>query len=470
MANVLVIDPDANVDETMQALLEGFEVHFCNSEASAQDFLKKRVKLDLVVVALEIVGVAELISSLRLMTEVPPIIATTRRFDSREGGLAKKQWGAVDYLKKPFKTTPFRSAVSRALLLRSPTGGLDTTELQKLESLESKIIGDSPAIIDLRRKIVKIARSSGSVLITGEPGTGKELVARAIHDLGPQKSGPLVSFNIAHLVESDSVDSQLFGHVKGSFTGAVVNHIGIFEQAEGGTLFLDEIGVLPWVSQSKLLRALQEHEIRPVGAEGTFNASCRIVFGTNEDVEQLVKDEKFRLDLYGRIKRNHIRVPPLRGRGEDWLVLARHFLNELNRKPPGRNVVLSEEAELELKSRDFPNNVRDLKTIIEDAFEQCIDSRISFDDVVDQFSGEVISQLEKWPEHLFAKSHKEAVEWLENHFNHFYLLRRYEESGKHVPTTIKSIGIKSTATFYTKWDAAQPPLSDLPGRKRDRKK
>ncbi|MCA9771230.1 MAG: sigma-54-dependent Fis family transcriptional regulator, partial [Myxococcales bacterium] len=228
------------------------------------------------------------------------------------------------------------------------------------------LIGTSPAMLRLYEMIERVAQTKTNVLITGESGTGKEMIARTIHAEGERSGGPFVPVNCGAIPEN-LVESELFGHVKGSFTGAVYNKEGLFELANGGTLFLDEVGELPLAAQVKLLRALQERTIRRVGGGVDIRVDVRIISATNRVLEDLLRSGAFREDLYYRLNVIELRVPPLRERREDIALLARHFL-EKHAAELGRPVArISGEANERLESHDYPGNVRELENMIERA-------------------------------------------------------------------------------------------------------
>ena len=221
------------------------------------------------------------------------------------------------------------------------------------------MIGTSAPMLALRADIRKFAATAMPVMVFGESGTGKELVARALHRLSPRCDGPLVSENCAAIPET-LLESVLFGHAKGSFTGAIKDHAGHFVAAHGGTLFLDEVGDMPLSMQAKLLRALQEGEVRAVGATRARRVDVRVVAATNRDLEAMVAAGKFREDLYYRLNVLRLRLPPLRERGDDVILLARHFLARSTAARPGGPLRLSAAAEAALRARRFEGNVREL--------------------------------------------------------------------------------------------------------------
>ena len=233
----------------------------------------------------------------------------------------------------------------------------------KADQNGNEMVGDSPRFRELLDKIRLVAGTSATVLITGETGTGKELVARAIHNLGPRRDRPLVKVNCA-AISAGLVESELFGHVKGSFTGASENRVGRFEHANGGTLFLDEITELPLESQSKLLRVLQEHEFEPVGSNRTVKVDVRVLAATNRDLAEAVREGRFRMDLYYRLHVIPVEVPPLRARREDIPALAAHFVAGFSRQFGRRVNRISELTMRQLTAYDWPGNIRELQNFL----------------------------------------------------------------------------------------------------------
>lgn len=225
------------------------------------------------------------------------------------------------------------------------------------------LIGDHPLMQKIEVMARRVAATDATVLITGESGTGKELVARAIHNLGPRSAHPFVPVNCAALPE-DLLESELFGHVRGAFTGASSSRVGMFQLAEGGTILLDEVGEMPVPLQAKLLRVLQNHEVRPVGSDQSLSVNVRVLASTNKDLQREVEKAAFREDLFYRLQVIPIHLPPLRARRSDIPTLVRHFLEKNNRKY-GREVQIAEETLVYLWEYDWPGNVRELENLLE---------------------------------------------------------------------------------------------------------
>lgn len=298
----------------------------------------------------------ELVAHIQQACPTLPVAVITAH-GSMEAAIQALKSGAFDFVNKPVDLNDLRNLVAQAMKV----GRADEVASPGSRAL----IGDSAAIQRLRETIAKLARSQAPVYISGESGTGKELVARLIHGQGPRAAQPFVPVNCG-AIPQDLIESELFGHLKGSFTGAVADKVGLFEAADGGTLFLDELAELPLQMQVKLLRAIQEKRIRRVGAAQETPVDCRILSATHKDLAALVAAGAFRQDLYYRINVIELKVPPLRERGHDIDLLADHFLARLE---PGRGVAkrLGAAARAALARYAFPGNVRELENILERA-------------------------------------------------------------------------------------------------------
>jgi DNA-binding NtrC family response regulator len=304
----------------------------------------------------------------KVQADYPEIVSIMMTaFGSIETAIEAMKSGAYHYIVKPFKNEELVLIVKRAVeksKLKQENKILKQ-ELNKSFSLES-IIGKSPAMTGVFELIKLISGASASVLISGESGSGKELVARAIHNSGPRKSKPFIPLNCTAIPEN-LLESELFGHVKGSFTGAVADKKGLFEEADKGTLFLDEIGDLSLALQAKLLRVLQDKQIRPVGGSQLKNVDVRIIAATHRDLRIMVKDGKFREDLFYRLNVVPVRVPALRERMEDIPLLVESFINKFAAQHNSQVKSISPEAMAVLMAHPWPGNVRELENVIERA-------------------------------------------------------------------------------------------------------
>ncbi|MFN0008844.1 MAG: sigma-54-dependent transcriptional regulator [Planctomycetota bacterium] len=368
---ILVVDDDGDIRLALEMLLtyEGFEVWTAKDGEEAEkriDAEQKKgrrpavVLTDLKMPRLDGMGLLE---RLQNRPSPPPVVIISGHGDISTAVEAVKK-GAANFLEKPLEEN--RVLVTLRGILREDRLTVENQRLKQKLSERWQIIGESPGIARLRNQIAQVADSEASVLITGENGTGKEVVARNIHFASPRASGPFVTVNCA-AIPDELIESELFGHEKGSFTGAFERRIGHFEAAEGGTLFLDEIGDMPQAAQAKVLRALETHEITRVGESRAIPVDIRVIAATNADLARAVEEKSFRLDLFYRLNVVPLRVPPLRERPEDVEPLVRAFLKEIGDRG-GRSPRGLEPAALELlRSLDYPGNVRQLKNLLEGA-------------------------------------------------------------------------------------------------------
>lgn len=317
-----------------------------------------------------------------------PVIMITA-YGNIESAVQAMKAGAFDFISKSFKLPELRALVSTALKQRERDLSIATQEennqLIKQEDLTSKLIGESEAMHSLRITIEKLARSQAPVYIRGESGSGKEVVARLIHSLGARTDKPFVPVNCG-AIPNELMESEFFGHKKGSFTGAHVDKLGLFQAAHGGTLFLDEVAELPLPMQVKLLRAIQEKQVRRVGSSKEEGVDVRILSATHRNLAELVKIGKFRQDLFYRINVIELYVPPLRERPDDILLLVKKILNDLSAEMMSENheyqpPVISFKAIEALRAYHFPGNVRELENILERAMTLCENNTIEVDDL-----------------------------------------------------------------------------------------
>ncbi|HEV8643490.1 MAG TPA: sigma-54 dependent transcriptional regulator [Methylomirabilota bacterium] len=363
---VLVVDDDLGIRESFRLILEDdYDVLDVPDGRSALDVVRSR-QVDLVLLDIrlpEMDGI-EVLERIKAIDEAMEVVLVTAVKTVRTAVAAMKL-GAFDYLTKPFEDDELLSVVRRALEKRSLEREVVflRSELERQHD-RGELVGQHPAMQKLYRLITQVARTTTTVLITGESGTGKELIARAIHRQGPRRDKPFVPVNPAALSET-LVESELFGHEKGAFTGAYQRKLGRFELAQGGTLFLDEIGSLKPDLQAKLLRVLQEREIERVGGTRSIRIDARIIVATNTDLNQAVAEETFREDLYYRLNVMPITVPPLRERREDIPLLVQHFIRRYDQAFNKRIEGLSPEALTVLGEHSWPGNVRELQNVIE---------------------------------------------------------------------------------------------------------
>ena len=304
-------------------------------------------------------------------------VAMITAFGNVEAAVEALKAGAFDFVAKPVDLPVLRGLVGHALQLGARTQQRNAPDKAPAAS---KLQGDSPAIVELRATVAKVARSQAPVYIAGESGVGKELVARTIHADGARAGGPFVPVNCG-AIPGELMESEFFGHRKGSFTGAHADKAGLFQAADGGTLFLDEVAELPLPMQVKLLRAIQEKSIRPVGASAEVPVDVRILSATHKDLAALVAEGKFRHDLYYRINVIELRVPPLRERGGDLPGLAEAILQRLAATHGRPTPALGEDALAALRAYPFPGNVRELENILERALALADGDSVSADDL-----------------------------------------------------------------------------------------
>ena len=301
-------------------------------------------------------------------------VAVITAHGSMDAAIEALKAGAFDFVSKPVDLAQLRNLVDQALKLQ-PMGGGEPDHAD-----ETTLVGNSPAMQRLRKQVAKLARSQAPIYIYGESGAGKEIVARSIHEQGPRSVGPFVPVNCG-AIPGELMESEFFGHRKGSFTGAVSDKEGLFQAANGGTLFLDEVADLPLPMQVKLLRAIQEKAVRPVGSQQEVQIDVRILSATHKDLARLVELGDFRQDLYYRINVIELRVPPLRERQEDIEVFARRILERMTQEWDETVPKISAQALAALQAYSFPGNVRELENILERAYTLCEDDCIEVSDL-----------------------------------------------------------------------------------------
>lgn len=385
--NILVVDDEKAQREILEMILggEGYDVTTAASGEAALKFAKER-RFDLALTDLKMTGMdgIELLQQLLGMDSSIIVILLTAH-GSIESAKEALRRGAFDYLEKPYDKTQLLETINRAL--------------DRLDAIDSEIISASPKMETVKKMILKVARSNSTVLIRGESGTGKELIARAVHNQSPRFSEMFQAVNCAAINEN-LLESELFGHEKGSFTGAHADKKGLFEIADKGTLFLDEIAELDVGIQAKLLRALQERKIRRVGGTHELNVDVRVIAATNRDLRAMVADGRFRDDLYYRINVLSIDVPPLRERRDDIPVLIDYFLKKHTRNTSRLVRGLTPETKKVMVEYNWPGNVRQLESAIERAILLCEGDQITLEDLpseVRQDSGSITEGAFKLP-------------------------------------------------------------------------
>jgi DNA-binding NtrC family response regulator len=373
MKRILVVDDDRASCELLREIFadQGWSTETAQTPAHARE-LAEAAKLDLVVSDVNLEADESGLDLLRHLRQKCPVILVTG-FGTLAAAVEASREGAWDFISKPFKVEEVVATCRRALQSVGDTeseagaasAGAATALPEALTARyeEAGLMGRAPAMIELYKEIARVAPSRSTVLIVGESGTGKELVARALHKHSPRAARPFVAINCGALTET-LLEAELFGHVRGAFTGAVADRKGLWEEAEEGTLFLDEIGETSPAMQVKLLRALQEGEIRRVGASRTVRVNARVVAATNRDLEKEVKAGAFREDLFYRLSVVTLQVPQLKERRSDIPLLAERFLNRAA-EDTGRRLRFSEGAMGRLVAYDWPGNVRELENAVE---------------------------------------------------------------------------------------------------------
>jgi DNA-binding NtrC family response regulator len=361
------VDDEKSQREILEMILsgEGYDVTTASSGEAAMKFVADR-HFDLVLTDLKMTGMSGL-DLLKQLTDFDKsiIVLLLTAHGTVDSAVDALRLGAFDYLQKPYDREKLLETISRAL--------------NKLTNLDAEIVSASPEMDKVKKMILKVAKSNSTVLIRGESGTGKELIARSIHNNSLRTDQIFQAVNCAAINEN-LLESELFGHEKGSFTGAVNEKKGLFEIADGGTLFLDEIGELDISLQAKILRALQEKQIRRVGGTRELNVDVRVVAATNRDLLSMTKEGSFREDLYYRLNVLSIEIPPLRERRSDVALLMEYFIKKHTRSS-NRKISLTPEARRIFEDYSYPGNVRQLESAIERAILLCENDTITIDDL-----------------------------------------------------------------------------------------
>jgi len=366
---ILVADDEPSMREFLDIMLkkEGYQVLLASNGEEVMKLIEKDI-FDLVLMDIRMPRLDGIASLKKIKVSSPEtIVIMITAFASADTAIRAMKEGAYDYITKPFKVEEIKLIIKNAL---------EKKNLRKENTLLKQvvrdryhfenIIGQSPKMLALYDLLEKVAPTKTNVLITGESGTGKELVARAIHYNSPRKEKPFVTLNCGAIPES-LIESELFGHVKGAFTDAIATKKGLFEVADEGTLLLDEISELPLLMQVKLLRVLQDREFKRVGGTEDIRVDVRIISATNKDLEEAVREKRFREDLFYRLNVIQIKLPSLRERKEDIPPLAMHFLKKYSEELNKKISVISPDALRILLHYDFPGNVRELQNVIERA-------------------------------------------------------------------------------------------------------
>jgi DNA-binding NtrC family response regulator len=378
---ILVVEDEEKLRRVVELQLQtaGFDV---DKAGTAEEGLRLADRADLVLTDLRLPGMdgLELLGLLRRQNSQVPVIVMTA-YGTVESAVEAMKAGAVDFLMKPFSLDHLMAVVNKAIevrVLRDENRKLREELGWRYEF--DNIIGGSPAMQEIFSTLMRVAPTRATVLLAGESGVGKDLIARALHFHSPRRDRPFVKINCSAIPEN-LMESELFGFEKGAFTGAIATKPGKFEQADTGTVFLDEIGDVPAATQVKLLRVLQERELERLGSNKTKRIDVRVIAATNQDLRAALEQGTFREDLYYRLNVVPMNIPPLRERREDIPPLAEHFVKKLARESGSRVESLTEAAMEKLLSYHWPGNVRELENVIERSLVLCTGTKLDADDI-----------------------------------------------------------------------------------------
>jgi two-component system nitrogen regulation response regulator NtrX len=457
--SILIVDDEAGVRSSLAGILsdESYQVESVDSgEACLQALEGRRYDLLLLDVWLPGIDGLETLARVRTLDPELPVVVISGH-GTIETAVKAVRMGAQDFVEKPLSLEKTLLAVRNALRQRR----LEAENRALKAQVEHRwlMVGESPAIEALRQDILRAAPTNGRVLIFGENGTGKELVARNIHHQSLRAAGPFVEVNCAAIPE-ELIESELFGHTRGAFTGALSARKGKFELADGGTLFLDEVGDMTLKTQAKVLRALQEQRVEPVGGAASVPVDVRVIAATNKDLEQEIRRGTFREDLYFRLNVIPFTVAPLRERRQDVSLLARHFLAEISAEYGRRAKAISPEAMERLRVHAWPGNVRELRNIIERLVIMTAGDRIEPAHLPSALLGGAAPPPASEPAPAGADFGSLAE--ARDDFEKRYILRKYQECAGNMSRTAEALGVERS-NLYRKMKA----FGILSTRKRD---
>ncbi len=466
MSDILIIDDNETLREGAAAILKKMGHVPVLTKSGSEGIASFRAgSFDMVITDLKMEGddglaVLEKVSE----HDADAVVMIMTGYGSVKTAVSAMKAGAFDFIEKPFSPDVLRAKVSAGLKLREERRRMERVEaLSEVRAHEAArpfvetseegarkvkgILGKSEKMQQVFRTLEKVARTDTTVYVHGESGTGKELVARAIHELSERRDMPFVGVNCA-AIPTTLLESELFGHEKGAFTGAVKRKLGRFELAQSGTLFLDEIGDVPLEMQAKLLRAIQERKFERVGGESVIDVDVRIISATHRDITEMVREGTFREDLLYRLHIVPVELPPLRDRVEDIPVLARHFLEKLAPRTNPKVKEIASDALQALKAYRWPGNVRELENVIEQALVFAEESALSADDLPAMLgtlrpSNAAPSEGELPPADD-PRTLDEILEGLEKAL----ILRAYDAAGGVKTETARKLGIKTSALYY----------------------
>jgi two-component system nitrogen regulation response regulator NtrX len=441
MANILIVDDEKGIRSTLSGILtdEGHETTLCESgEEGLAAF--SRESFDLVLLDVWLPGIDGL-AVLERMHGVDPFlpVIVISGHGNVDTAVRATKLGAYDFLEKPLSLDRVVLTVNHALSDRRLRQ--EVSDLRRTLAADETPIGDSEPMSKLMQRVKSAANAATRVLITGENGSGKEIIARALHRLSPRADRPFVDVNCAAIPE-ELIESELFGHRKGAFTGAIEDRKGKFELADGGTLFLDEIGDMSLKTQAKVLRVLQEQQFQRVGAQKTISVDVRVIAATNKNLEEEIREGRFREDLYFRLAVIPLAVPPLRDRGNDVILLAEHFLRRFAADTGRRPKALAPDAVAALRSYSWPGNVRELRNLAE---------RLTILVPEDEITAADLDLAPAGEEHVLFNSELSLREAREE-FERRLILRRLREHNGNVSKTADSLGVERS-NLYRKLNA-----------------
>jgi two-component system, NtrC family, nitrogen regulation response regulator NtrX len=436
-SHLLVVDDEAGIRDSLASILED-EGYLVDSVASGEEALARATSGDFEVVLLDVwlPGMDGLQTLSRIQTmQQPPAVIMISGHGTIETAVRATKLGAFDFIEKPLSLEKIVVLVRNAVQQRRLA---EENQLLRSElGHRYQVIGDSVPMKAMRQQIAVTAPTNGRVLIYGESGAGKELVARALHAASLRSGGPFVEVNCAAIPE-ELIESELFGHVKGSFTGATDDKTGKFQKADGGTLFLDEIGDMSLRTQSKVLRVLEEQRFEPVGSNRTVNVDARVIAATNKNLEQEIARGAFRQDLFYRLNVIPFYVPPLRDRKEDIVILARHFLNEFSSTYGKKTRELSDTAMEVVLRYPWPGNVRELRNLVERLVIVCPQARIE----PHHLPPELFRGVTESPQQPYSTLH-EARSAYEREF----ILRKLQEHRWNMTQTASALGLERSHLY-----------------------
>ena len=447
LPTLLVVEDEKNTRDGLRRYFNGkFDIYLAPDVTTAMNVLESQ-PVDVLLTDLRLMGGTEGLDLLVRAQSIshPPVCVLMTAYGSEKVAVQAMKRGAYDYITKPLDLEKLDAVLTRALHSRK----VETENRQLREELDKKfglekLIGNSPAMVEIYDRIRQVAPTRATVLIEGESGTGKELVAQSLHMLSPRKAARFVAVHCAAL-SPQLLESELFGHEKGAFTGAIERRMGRFEEANHGTIFLDEIGEIDAATQVKLLRVLGEQTIQRVGSNQTLKVDVRVVAATNKNLEAMVREGKFREDLFYRLDVVPIHLPPLRERREDIPLLVNAFVQEYSRQNQKRISGLSADAQETLQRYNWPGNVRELRAAIEHAVALCRGERIGTRDLPARVLGQPTMALDSEPNGIPSVQPNLNLEGMEKNF----IRQALRLTNQNVTEAAKLLGI-SRRTLHRK--------------------